>query len=380
MPGFLDIHCHGGGGVSVAGADPDAIAQFARVHRRHGTTTVIAGLLSASLDSLAHDVPALAELVQEGIVAGIHLEGPYIAAEYRGMHEPGVLRDPEPEEVDRVLGWGKGTIRMATLAPEHPHGIDAVRRFADAGAIPAIGHTGATYERVKEAINAGASCMTHMFNAVRPVDHREPGPIVALSEDERVTCELILDGVHLHPAVAAFGSRAAEGRIVLITDAIAAADCGDGDYDIGNTRVNVRDGVARLHEGGPLAGSTLTMDRAVKHAVQVVGLPVEVAVAAATSTPARMLGLADRGRLAVGLRADLCHLSSELDLLGVWAQGRPGRSLSLAWRADAPRKPASSTKPRCPPPRVAGASLSSVPTDVPRRRSEQRSPAPSRRP
>ena len=225
--------------------------------------------------------------------------------------------------MDRVLGWGKGTIRMATLAPEHPHGIDAVRRFADAGAIPAIGHTGATYERVKEAINAGASCMTHMFNAVRPIDHREPGPIVALSEDERVTCELILDGVHLHPAVAAFGSRAAEGRIVLITDAIAAADCGDGDYDLGNTRVNVRDGVARLHEGGPLAGSTLTMDRAVRHAVQVVGLPVEAAVAAATSTPARMLGLADRGRLAVGLRADLCHLSAELDLLGVWAQGRP---------------------------------------------------------
>ncbi len=165
--------------------------------------------------------------------------------------------------------------------------------------------------------------MTHMFNAIRPVDHREPGPIVALSEDERVTCELILDGVHLHPAVAAFAPARREGRIVLITDAIAAADCGDGDYDIGSTRVNVRDGVARLREGGPLAGSTLTMDRAVRHAVQVVGLPVEVAVAAATSTPARMLGLADRGRLAVGLRADLCHLGPELDLLGVWAQGVP---------------------------------------------------------
>ena len=239
-PGFVDIHCHGGGGVSVAGADPARIVTFARAHRRHGTTTVLAGLLSASVESLAHDVPALAELVQEGIVAGIHLEGPYIAAEYRGMHERSVLRDPEPAEVDRVLRWGRGTIRMTTLAPEHPHGIDAVRRFADAGAIPAIGHTAATYDRVKEAIDAGASCMTHMFNAVRPIDHREPGPIVALSEDERVTCELILDGIHLHPAVAAFAPRAAEGRIVLITDAIAAADCGDGEYEIGVTRVRGR--------------------------------------------------------------------------------------------------------------------------------------------
>ncbi|MGB7983412.1 MAG: N-acetylglucosamine-6-phosphate deacetylase [Candidatus Nanopelagicales bacterium] len=322
-PGFIDIHTHGGGGATVVGADPDAVVQFAAAHRRHGTTTICASLVSAYYDSLAHDVAVLAELVDEGIIAGTHLEGPWIAMEYKGAHDPGTLRDPDPEEVDKLIAIGRGTIHMVTLAPEHPHGIDAVRRFVDAGAIAAIGHTNATYDRVREAIDAGASCSTHLYNAMRPLNHREPGPIVALTEDERVTNELILDGVHVHPASAAFAVRAAEGRILFVTDAMTAAAGADGNYLLGDLEVAVVDGIARLVEGGAIAGSTLTMDRAVRFAIEQVGLTPHAAFAAATSTPARMIGLTDRGRLEVGMRADLCHVGADLSLAGVWLAGEP---------------------------------------------------------
>jgi N-acetylglucosamine-6-phosphate deacetylase len=322
-PGFIDIHSHGGGGASVVGADPQAVAQFARAHRQHGTTTIVASLVSAYYDSLAHDVAVLAELTQEGIIAGTHLEGPWIAMKYKGAHDPGTLRDPDPDEVDKLIGIGKGTIRMVTLAPEYPHGVDAVRRFVAAGAIAAVGHTDATYDQVRAAIDAGASCSTHLYNAMRPVNHREPGPIVALTEDERVTNELILDGVHVHHASAAFGVRAAEGRVVLVTDAMTAAAGEDGEYMLGDLAVLVVDGVARLVDGGAIAGSTLTLDAAVKFAIQQVGMSPEAAFAAATSTPARMLGVTDRGRIEVGLRADLCHMSDDLALTAVWAAGAP---------------------------------------------------------
>jgi N-acetylglucosamine-6-phosphate deacetylase len=266
-------------------------------------------------------VAALAELTDAGVIAGTHLEGPWIAPEYKGAHDPGTLRDPNPEEVERLIALGRGTIRMVTLAPEWPHGVDAVRRFVAAGAIAAVGHTNATYDQVRAAIDAGATCATHLYNAMRPVNHREPGPIVALTEDPRVTNELILDGVHVHAASAAFARRAAEGRIVLVTDAMTAAAGEDGEYLLGDLPVLVVDGVARLVDGGAIAGSTLTMDRAVAFAVQQVGMSLPAAVAAATSTPARMLGLTDRGRLVPGARADLCHVAEDLTLRAVWQAG-----------------------------------------------------------
>ena len=321
--GFIDIHSHGGGGATVVGADPEAVAQFARTHLQHGTTTIVASLVSASPTALARDVAALAELTDAGIIAGSHLEGPWISPRYKGAHDPGVLRDPDPAEVRDLIRIGRGTIRMVTLAPEYPHGLDAVGRFTDSGAIAAIGHTDADYVRVRAAIDAGATCATHLFNAMRPINHREPGPIVALTEDDRVTNELILDGVHLHAASAAFAVRAASGRVVLVTDAMTAAPGVDGDYMLGDLPVRVNDSVARLVDGGAIAGSTLTMDRAVRFAAHDVGMSLADAVAAATSTPARMLGLTDRGSLAVGQRADLCHLSDDLDLLRVWQAGSP---------------------------------------------------------
>ncbi len=322
-PGFIDIHTHGGGGATVVGGDPEAVARFATAHRQHGTTTIIASLVSGTPESLAHDVAALAELTEQGIIAGTHLEGPWIAMEYKGAHDPATLRDPDPAEVDSLIKIGRGTVRMVTLAPEYPHGIDAVRRFADAGAIAAIGHTNATYDQVRAAIDAGATVATHLYNAMRPVNHREPGPIVALTEDERVTVELILDGVHVHPAAAAFAQRAAQGRIVMVTDAMTAAAGEDGEYLLGELPVLVVDGVARLVDGGAIAGSTLTTDHALKFAIEQVGMSPADAFAALTSTPARLLDLSDRGVLAVGARADLCHVTADLDLAGVWAAGTP---------------------------------------------------------
>ena len=322
-PGFIDIHTHGGGGATVVGADPDAVAQFATAHRRHGTTTIMASLVSAYPEARARDVAAMADLVEDGIVVGTHLEGPWIAPEYKGAHDPGTLRDPDPAEVDALFRAGRGTIRMVTIAPEWEHGVDCVRRTVGAGAIAAVGHTNATYDQAHAAVEAGATVTTHLYNAMRPINHREPGPIVALTEDPRVTNELILDGVHVHHASAAFARRAAEGRVVLITDAMSAAAGDDGDYMLGDLAVKVVDGVARLVEGGAIAGSTLTMDRAVSFAVQQVGLDLVDAYAAATSTPARLLGLTDRGVLAPGTRADLCHMTDDLELTAVWSQGQP---------------------------------------------------------
>ncbi len=324
-PGLIDVHSHGGGAASVIGADPAAVATVAATHRAHGTTTIVASLVSAPPASLAHDVAALAELADEGLIAGTHLEGPWLAPGRCGAHDPAALRDPDPAELDRLLALGRGTIRMVTLAPERPMGLDAVRRVVDGGAIAAIGHTDASYEQVRAAIAAGATCATHLFNAMPSMHHRAPGPIAALIEDARVTNELILDGVHVHPAAAGLAFRAAQGRVVLVSDAMSAAGVGDGAYRLGHLAVAVVDGVARLADG-TIAGSTLTLDRAVRFAVEQVGVPLQAAVAAATATPADLLGLADRGRLVVGARADLVHLDARLHLQGTWVGGAPVRT------------------------------------------------------
>ncbi|MGV1006301.1 MAG: N-acetylglucosamine-6-phosphate deacetylase [Candidatus Nanopelagicales bacterium] len=321
-PGLVDIHTHGGGGATVVGADPAAVETFARAHLKHGTTTICASLVSGYFGSLAHDVAALAEMTESGLIGGSHLEGPWISPKYKGAHDPATLRDPDPAEVAKLIEIGRGTISMVTLAPEWEHGIDAVRRFVDAGAIAAIGHTDASYERTQEAIAAGATCSTHLYNAMRPLNHREPGPIAALTEAPTVFNELILDGVHVHAGSAALAVRAAQGRFLMVTDAMSAAAGQDGDYMLGDLAVKVVDGVARLVDGGAIAGSTLTMDKAVQFAISQVGLKPLVALAAATSTPAAMLGRTDIGRLAPGLRADLIHMDDDFNLTAVWKNGR----------------------------------------------------------
>ncbi len=323
VPGFVDIHSHGGGGATVQGADPERVGTFVATHRMHGTTSLVASLVSGQEDDLADDVRALADLVDEGLIAGVHLEGPWISAVRKGAHDESVLKAPEPARVRRLVDAGRGTVRMVTIAPELDHGLDAVRTVVDAGAVAALGHTDAPYDVATAAVDAGATVATHLFNAMAPVHHREPGPIVALLDDDRVTVELILDGAHLHPAVAAHVRESAGAdRIALVTDAMDATDVGDGEYALGDMAVRVENGIARLVDGGSIAGSTLTMDSAFRFAVQRAGFSVLEAVRATSSVPARTLGIDDHvGALSAGMNADVVALDDDLRVSAVMSRG-----------------------------------------------------------
>jgi N-acetylglucosamine-6-phosphate deacetylase len=315
VPGFVDIHVHGGGGASFQDGEAERVVDF---HRRHGTTTLLASLMTAPLDALAGAAEALCEPVRAGVVAGIHLEGPFLAPARCGAHDPALMRPPVAEDLDRLLA--AGPVRMVTLAPELEGGADAVTRVVAAGAVAAVGHTDASYELTQAAVDAGATVATHLFNGMTPMHHRRPGPALALLEDERVVVELIADGVHLHPAVvrAVFAAVGAD-RVALVTDAMAGAGMGDGEFLLAGRRVTVADGVALL--GGSLAGSTLTQDAALRNAVRA-GVPLEDAVTALTATPARVLGLGDRlGSLAPGRSADLVVLDGDLRAVAVMARG-----------------------------------------------------------
>ncbi len=267
VPGFVDIHAHGGGGASFDGGSADQAAAVARAHLAHGTTSMTASLVTDSVDALADSVRDLADVVDDGILTGIHLEGPWLSPKHAGAHDPALLVDPKPEHVDALLEAGRGHVRMVTIAPELPGGLDAVRRLNAAGVVAAIGHTDATYDVAVAALDAGASVGTHLFNAMRGLHHREPGPVAALLEHPDAYVELIADGVHVHPAALRLAALAKPHLTVLVTDAMAAAAAADGDYRLGRLTVTVRDGVARLAEGGAIAGSTLTMAAAVRYAV-----------------------------------------------------------------------------------------------------------------
>ncbi|MEU5161344.1 N-acetylglucosamine-6-phosphate deacetylase [Streptomyces sp. NPDC020875] len=323
VPGFVDLHNHGGGGASFTSGTADEVLTGVRTHREHGSTTVVASLVTADAGFLARRATELSELVQQGDLAGLHFEGPFISPCRKGAHSEELLRDPDPAEVRKLIDAARGTAKMVTLATELPGGIDSVRLLAEHGVIAAIGHTDATYEQTVEAVDAGATVATHLFNAMPPLGHRAPGPIAALLEDERVTVELINDGTHLHPAALELAfHRAGAGRVAFITDAMDAAGFKDGLYQLGPLAVDVTNGVARLVEGGSIAGSTLTLDTAFRRAATVDLLPVEDIVRAISVNPARLLGLYDRiGSLEPGKDADLVILDADFTLKGVMRRG-----------------------------------------------------------
>jgi N-acetylglucosamine-6-phosphate deacetylase len=322
VPGFVDLHNHGGGGASFGGSAEDVLTAVA-THRRHGTTTLVASTVTDDMDVLSRQAGLLSELAEQGEIAGIHFEGPFISPCRKGAHSEALLRHPDPAEVRKLLDAARGQAKMVTLATELPGGLDSVRLLAEEGVIAAIGHTDATYEQTVAAIDAGATVATHLFNAMPPFGHRAPGPIAALLQDERVTVELINDGIHLHPAALQLAfHHAGASRVAFITDAMDAAGSADGRYLLGPLEVEVADGVARLVEGGSIAGSTLTLDRAFRRAVTVDNLPVTDVVAALSATPARLLGLDDRvGSLEPGKDADLVLLDEEFTLKGVMRRG-----------------------------------------------------------
>ncbi|MEU6380906.1 N-acetylglucosamine-6-phosphate deacetylase [Streptomyces sp. NPDC046909] len=323
VPGFVDIHNHGGGGASFTSGTADDVVRGIHTHRLHGTTTLVASTVTGDMDSLVQRAGLLSELAEQGDIAGIHFEGPFISPCRKGAHSEELLRDPDPAEVRKLIDAARGKAKMVTLATELPGGIDSVRLLTEHGVIAAIGHTDATYEQTVEAIDAGATVATHLFNAMPPLGHRTPGPIAALLEDERITVELINDGTHLHPAALQLAfHHAGADRVAFITDAMDAAGFGDGFYSLGPMAVEVKDGVARLVEGGSIAGSTLTLDRAFRRAVTVDRLSVEDAVAALSANPARLLGMYDSiGSLEPGKYADLLLLDHQFALKGVMRRG-----------------------------------------------------------
>ncbi|WP_405779486.1 N-acetylglucosamine-6-phosphate deacetylase [Streptomyces sp. NBC_00859] len=323
VPGFVDMHVHGGGGASFTSGTPEEVRKGIDTHRQHGTTTMVASTVTGEMDFLAERAAVLSELVEQGDLAGIHFEGPFISPCRKGAHSASLLRDPDPADVRKLMDAARGTARMFTLATEMTGGIDSVRLLAENGIIAAVGHTDATYEQTVEAIEAGASVATHLFNSMPPFLHRDPGPIAALLEDERVTVELINDGTHLHPAALELAYRAAgSARVAFITDAMDAAGFGDGIYLLGPLEVEVKEGVARLVEGDSIAGSTLTLDTAFRRAVTIDGLPVEDVVRSISANPARLLGMDDRiGSLEPGKDADLVVLDADFALAGVMRKG-----------------------------------------------------------
>ncbi|MFJ9829015.1 N-acetylglucosamine-6-phosphate deacetylase [Streptomyces sp. NPDC101160] len=323
VPGFVDLHNHGGGGASFTSGTVDEVLHGVRTHRLHGTTTVVASFVTGDMDFLRTRAGLLSELAEQGDIAGIHFEGPFISPCRKGAHDETLLRDPEPAEVRKLVDAARGQARMVTLATELPGGLDSVRLLAEHGVIAAIGHTDATYEQTRAAIDAGATVATHLYNAMPGLGHRAPGPVAALLEDERVTVELINDGTHLHPAALELAfHHAGPERVALITDAMDAAGFGDGRYMLGPLEVEVKDSVARLVEGGSIAGSTLTLDRAFKRAATIDGLPVESVVQAISANPAKLLGVYDRvGSLEAGKDADIVVLDAEFEVKGVMRKG-----------------------------------------------------------
>jgi N-acetylglucosamine-6-phosphate deacetylase len=327
VPGFVDLHVHGGAGAEFPTAGEDGLHDLLAVHARHGTTGLLATTVSAPPGPLRDAVASLARAASVAGGAellGIHLEGPFLSDARRGAQDPRALRPPDPREIDALLAAGGGAVRLVTLAPELPGGLAAIEQLVAAGVVAALGHSDATYEQGRAAITAGARHATHLFNGMRPLHHREPGLAGAALEAPDVVCELIADGHHVHPAALRL-AHAAKGTagVALVTDAMQAAGLGDGRYRLGRLAVRVRDGRAELADTGTLAGSTLTMDAAVRHAVEAMGVPLADAVAMASVVPVRVLGLDDRkGAIAVGFDADLVVLDDRLEVRRVMVGGR----------------------------------------------------------
>jgi N-acetylglucosamine-6-phosphate deacetylase len=352
LPGFVDLHVHGGGGASFTEGTGDEARRAAAFHRGHGTTTMLASLVTAPLAELEARAALLAGLADDGLIAGLHLEGPFLSPTRRGAQDPRHMLAPDVAVFERLRAAARGHLRIITLAPELPGALEVVKAATQAGVTVAVGHTDATADVTLAAIDAGATHATHLFNGMRPFHHREPGAVGALLDRDEVTCEIIADGVHLHDIAIRLAARVkSPGKLVLVSDAMAAAGMPDGSYQLGTMRVTVAGGVARLledpaHPGqasassqadtpgqlgraddpgqagataaagdtiqagtaaraGAIAGSTATLADVARHAIAA-GLPVPDVAAAASTTPARVLGLADRtGALRPGLAADL---------------------------------------------------------------------------
>lgn len=329
IPGLVDMHVHGAGGGDMTAPDEGQILSALRILARRGITSCMASLVTAP----EPDLTASLELIDRQVKApepgaarllGAHLEGPFLSPRYRGAHDEPYLRTPDLALFRRLLTAGHGSVRMLTVAPELEGGLDLVAAAREEGIAVGMGHTGATFDITHQAISAGVRVATHLFNGMRQPHHREPGPALSLLDDRRVTIELINDGHHVHPAVARVASRAAgDGRLALISDAVAATAAPEGRYHLGRVAIRNTAGRVRTDDDSSLGGGGCTLDESLRRSVTVLGLTIEQATAASTAVPAAALGV-DRlvGSLERGRRADICVLDGELRVVRVMMGGQ----------------------------------------------------------
>lgn len=343
-PGFVDVHSHGGGGASFPDATTIEDVQVAAdEHLSHGTTTLVASLVTAAIPVLEERAALLADAVEAGIIIGIHYEGPFLSKARCGAQNPKYLVPATPADAQKLVDAARGYAVSITLAPEHcldEDGRAAVEILINGGILPSWGHSDCTTAQANEAVDMGEALLdatpqkirgglgtvTHLFNGMPPMHHREPGPIPALmaaASEGRLIAELISDGVHLDPAlVTEVLNLVGRDNLVFVTDAMAAAGMEDGEYVLGPNAVTVLDGVARLTDGGNLAGGTSRLADQVKTAVQQGGVPLVDAIFLAAKQGAKVLGLTDRGEIAAGKRADVVVLTEDLDVQQVYRAGQ----------------------------------------------------------
>ncbi|REE86119.1 N-acetylglucosamine 6-phosphate deacetylase [Paenibacillus taihuensis] len=324
IPGMIDVHIHGADSFDMMDGTTRSVEAVSIACARTGCTSFLATSVSSSLEELLQMIASTAQVAGKepgAQIAGIHMEGPYLHVKRKGMQNERYLRHPDLDEMTRILQHSHSLIRMVTLAPELPGGMEMVRFLKDRGIIVSLAHSDATYEQAQQAFRCGASHVTHCFNGMRPIHHRDPGLIVAALEEQHVSVQAIVDHVHLHPAIVRLLYREkGPDKMVLITDALQAMGMGDGTYLFGGHEVNVSNGTATLADG-TLASSTVTMNEALAHTVRT-GIPLEDAIIMATRTPADVLGWTRKGRIECGADADLVLMNENFEVLWTMIQGK----------------------------------------------------------
>lgn len=285
---YVDLHCHGGAGFYFSDSNPENIQSAIDFHKKHGTSKLLASLVTETIDDLEAQIQRLLPFFQSGEIAGIHLEGPYLARTRCGAHNPNLLKSPTIAEVQRLLDKGEGAVKMITIAPELDHALEVIAYLSKNKVIAAIGHSDGTYDDARRAVDAGASLVTHFSNGMSKLKDGDKTFATALLHETSVPLEIIMDGHHVNDSDITLISEIAGTRMVFVTDAMAAAGQPDGDYRIGDLEVIVKSGIARLKSNGALAGSTLTMEQAVSHA-SLCGLDQELIHNASRVLPSALL-------------------------------------------------------------------------------------------
>ncbi len=315
IPGLIDLQVNGGAGIDCSRCRPDDYEVLGRYLAATGVTAYLPTIVTAPLEEMRHAIEvAVAAAAPRGplpVIAGVHMEGPYLNPLRRGAHRPQDLRHPSVDEISETVRRSRGLLRLVTLAPELEGAEAVVRRLAADGIVVSLGHTDCGYDDIGTAIQWGARMVTHVFNAMRGIHHREPGAAGGALLFPGVVVGVIADLVHLHPAILALVARTAgSGRVALVTDAMAAAGMERGTFTLGPQTVELRGGVPRLPDGA-LAGSVLQMARAVRNFADAAGVSLKEAVQGASLVPARLLGLSRKGRIARGCDADLVVLDRD---------------------------------------------------------------------